>query len=425
MRRIGEALGLVLLYVVMAGYVMLMLSLFVQMFFKTAIERHRRRRQLIQRNGGATYALKRFDGKRGWANTWLRRNPVINHPAQDGKSAGKLAGTAPIVKQAIALVSIVIAFGLAGTVAAQQPTGREITASTLKQQLLDLVSKETRLRMRLGELDEQLKPESIERELAGIGSTHPEELREHRRKLLTIERNGIRTQLDLLAEQHARTEAAIAEAESTTDLPDAQPSPAPLPKPVTDLAPGNFGAGNLSIKKSLVAMAMLPFVATGLILLLIVGFKRTRQRHYLLLILLFAQLCFPVSAQSQQSEPIRAFARGHGSIVSAVEERKFYAVLVVLREDGQALITIYSDLQLQARATWSATGSSPEVIQLKVTGGELNGNLSGSGRLLLSDDRMSLKELTITGRSFDSREMTLSFIADPSEPQTAHINLVS
>jgi chromosome segregation ATPase len=84
--------------------------------------------------------------------------------------------------------------------------------------------------MRLDELDEQLKPESIERELAGIGSRHPEELREHRRKLLTIERNGLRTQLDLLAEQHARTEAAISEAESTTDSLDAQPSPAPLAK---------------------------------------------------------------------------------------------------------------------------------------------------------------------------------------------------
>jgi hypothetical protein len=425
MMNIGQRLGLVLLYVVMAGNAVLMLRIFVQILFRTAIENHRRR-QFAERNGAAAYTVKRFDRKRGWANRWLPRNAEIVQLAQNGNSASKLAGAAPIVKQAIALVSIVIAFGLGWTVAAQQGTGREVTALTLKQQLFDLESKETRLRMRLEELDEQLKPESIERELAGIGSTHPEELREHRRKLLTIERNGLRTQLDLLAEQHTRTEAAISEAESTTDSPDAQLSPAPLPKRVTEMSLGNFGAGNLLIKKSLVAMAMLPFVATGLILLLIVGFKRTRQRHYLLLILLFAQLCLPVSAQSRQSESIRAFARGHGLVVSPVEERKFYAVLVVLRTDGQALITIYSDLQLQAQGTWSATGSSPEEIQLKVTGGELNGNLSGTGKLLLSDDRMSLKELTITGRSFDGREMTLRFIADPSElPQTAHINLVS
>ena len=195
----GQRLGLVLLYVVMAGNAVLMLRLFIQIFFRAAIERHRRR-QFADRNGGAAYTLKRFDGKRGWANRWLPRNPEINQPAQNGNSAGKLAGAGPIVKQAIALVSIVIAFGLAWTVAAQQGTGREVTASTLKQQLFDLESKETRLRMRLEELDEQLKPESIERELAGIGSTRPEELREHRRKLLTIERNGLQTQLDLLEE---------------------------------------------------------------------------------------------------------------------------------------------------------------------------------------------------------------------------------
>ena len=303
MMNIGQRLGLVLLYVVMAGNAVLMLRIFVQILFRTAIENHRRR-QFTERNGGAAHNLKRFDGKRDWANTWLPRNPEMNQPAQNGNSTGKFAGAAPIIKQSIALVSIVIALGLAWTAAAQQRTGCEITASTLKQQLLDLEAKETGLRMRLEELDEQLKSKSIERELAGIGSTHPEELREHRRKLLTIERNGLRTQLDLLAEQRARTEAAIAEAESTTDSPDAQPSPKPSPTRVTEMAIGNFEA--LPIKKSLVAMAMLAFVATGLILLLIVGLKRTRLRHYLLLILLVAQLCLPVPAQSQQSEPIRA-----------------------------------------------------------------------------------------------------------------------
>ena len=224
----GQRLGLVLLYVVMAGNGVLMLSIFVQILFRAAIKRHRRR-QFTERNGGVAYTLSRFDGERGWANTWLPRNPEINQPAQNGNSTGKLAGAAPIVKQAIALVSILVAFGLPWPVAAQQRTGREVSDSTLKQQLLDLELKEMRIRMRLEELNEQLKPESIERELAGIGSTRPEELREHRRKLLTIERNGLRRQLDLLAEQRARTEAAIAEAESTTDSPDAQPSPAPLP----------------------------------------------------------------------------------------------------------------------------------------------------------------------------------------------------
>ena len=80
MRNIGLSLGLVLLYVVIAGNVVLMLSLFVQILFRTSIERHRRRR-FIERNGGAADTLKRLDEKRGWANRWLPRNPEIQ-PAQ-------------------------------------------------------------------------------------------------------------------------------------------------------------------------------------------------------------------------------------------------------------------------------------------------------------------------------------------------------
>ena len=279
----GQRLGLVLLYVVMAGNAVLMLSMFIQILFRAAIERHRRRRQLTERSGGAAYTLRRFDRKRGWANTWLPRNPVTNHPAQDGNSAGNLVGAAPIVKQAIALVSIVIACGLAWTVAAQQRTGREITASTLKQQLLDLESKETGLRMRLEELDEQLKPESIERELAGIGSTHPEELREHRRKLLTIERNGLQTQLDLLEEDRARIEAAIATAGTPASLEYAQPSPsrpvvtAPATPTTEMISLRDLRIGDLPLKKLYLAVAMLVLLGSGFILLLIVATQKVQR----------------------------------------------------------------------------------------------------------------------------------------------------
>ena len=113
----GQRLGLVLLYFLMAGNAVLMLRLFIQICFRAAIER-RRRRQFAERNGGAAYTLSSFDGKRGWANRWLPRNPEIIQPSQDGSSVGKLAGAPLIVKQAIALVSIVIAFGLASSVAA-------------------------------------------------------------------------------------------------------------------------------------------------------------------------------------------------------------------------------------------------------------------------------------------------------------------
>ena len=271
MMSTGYRLGLVLLYVVMAGNAVFMLRIFIQIFFRAAIEKHRRR-QFTERNGGAAYTPMAFVGRRGWANRWLPRNPQIAHQAQDGNSAGKLAGAAPIVKQAIALLSIVIAFGLASTVAAQPRPGREITASTLKQQLLDLESKETQLRMRLEEIDEQLKPESIERELAGIGSTHPEELREHRRKLLAIERNGLQRQLDLLEEDRARIEAAIAAAETAASVEYAQPSPSPPrvtapAKPMTEtVSLRDLGIADMPLQKLYVAVAILVLLVTGFIL---------------------------------------------------------------------------------------------------------------------------------------------------------------
>jgi hypothetical protein len=223
----AQRLGFALLYVVLAGYAVLMVGIFFQVLFRPAIEKHRRR-QVTEKNGGAAYTPRGFVGKRGWANTWMPRNPESSQAAQNDNSTSKFAGGVPIVKQALALISIVFVFGLAWTVAAQQCTGREVSVSTLKQQLLDLESKETRIRMRLEEVDEQLKPESIERELAGVGSVHPEELREHRRKLLTIEQNGLQTQLDLLEEDRARIEAAIAAAGTAANLEYAQPSPSPL-----------------------------------------------------------------------------------------------------------------------------------------------------------------------------------------------------
>jgi hypothetical protein len=197
---------------------------------------------------------------------------VINQPGHETNSAGKLAGAAPIVKQAIALVSLVIGFGLAWTVAAQNRSACEVSASALKQQLVDIEAKETRLRMRLEELKEQLKPEAIERELAGIGSVHPEELREHRRKLLTIERIGFQRQLDLLEEDRTRIEAAIAKA--GTASVEYEPSPNPLvltapAKPATEMISlRDLGIAGVRLQKLSVAVAMLVLLGGGFIFFL-------------------------------------------------------------------------------------------------------------------------------------------------------------
>ena len=148
------------------------------------------------------------------------------------------------MRRTVAIVSnvLVLVFAFAFIVTAQETTSPDDPIANLKQQLADIEWIKTELRIRLEELDEELKPENIEIAVAGVGSIHPEELREHRRKLLTIERDGIQTQCDLLEENRARIKAAIAAAEFAAYLKYALPSPTPSPA----TSPSSGGADSLA-----------------------------------------------------------------------------------------------------------------------------------------------------------------------------------
>jgi phage shock protein A len=100
------------------------------------------------------------------------------------------------------------------TVYAQESASAAESVEKLRAQLAEVQTKEQDLRTRLEQLEESLKPENIERSLAGVGSTRPEELREARRRQLTIERDGVSAQLKTLEEGKVRLEAALANAEA-------------------------------------------------------------------------------------------------------------------------------------------------------------------------------------------------------------------
>src|ERR671914_481993 len=110
------------------------------------------------------------------------------------------------------MLLLVLALTISSQVAGQSPSAAQ-RANDLRSQLLEAQAKEAELEARLRQLDEALKPENIERSLAGIGSTRPEELREQRRRQLSIERDGVRAQLKLLATSRERLETAIRSAE--------------------------------------------------------------------------------------------------------------------------------------------------------------------------------------------------------------------
>jgi len=141
------------------------------------------------------------------------------------------------------------------------------------------------------------------------------------------------------------------------------------------------------------------------------------------LLMLFAGFLVPVYAKSQEPESLIVAAKGHGVMSSAVEERKITSALVVLRQNGTALITVTADLQLQAEGTWKATAASRDEIVLKITGGAVKGELIGSGKLLLTSDRKSIKELTVNLRSSDGQDISVTFVADDSQAAVKKIKV--
>jgi hypothetical protein len=105
---------------------------------------------------------------------------------------------------------------------AQDSASAAQTAELLRAQLNEVQAKEAELQGRAKQLEEDLKPENIERSLAGIGSTRPEELREFRRRQLTIEKTTVRSQLAILAAQRTRLESSITAAETAAYHQSAQ-----------------------------------------------------------------------------------------------------------------------------------------------------------------------------------------------------------
>ena len=111
----------------------------------------------------------------------------------------------------IPAVALLVGFLAMNTLA--QPCGEEIAAN-LRVQLSEIEIRQAEMQARDAQLEEAMQPENIERSFAAIGSTHPERLREERRRQLENVRASVRLQLDELDRSRARLEAAIAEADA-------------------------------------------------------------------------------------------------------------------------------------------------------------------------------------------------------------------
>ena len=99
----------------------------------------------------------------------------------------------------------------------QQPYWRKPAlrkAANLRLQLSEVQIRKAEAQALDEQLEEDLRPENIERSFAGIGSTHPERLRELRRRQLEITRARVRIELDEIDRNQTCLEAAIGEADT-------------------------------------------------------------------------------------------------------------------------------------------------------------------------------------------------------------------
>jgi hypothetical protein len=119
------------------------------------------------------------------------------------------------------------------------------------------------------------------------------------------------------------------------------------------------------------------------------------NRTWIAVTIFLMLLMFSGAAVAQEPKSLVATAKGDGTIKFGKEEFKIYAVVVKLFEDGKAEINLVTDISVFVNGTWSRANEAAKTIDIKVTGGSVNGSLDGGGKLQLTDDRKSIAGLTL------------------------------
>jgi len=98
--------------------------------------------------------------------------------------------------------------------------------------------------------------------------------------------------------------------------------------------------------------------------------------------------------------------------VNKALEFKLEAVVVKLFEDGKAEIQLITDITVFIEGTWSRARTEEKSIDLKITGSVTARNMTGGGKILLTDDRKSIAGLKLQVLNKTSRRnVTAEFVA--------------
>lgn len=91
--------------------------------------------------------------------------------------------------------------------------GEEQRAEALQTRMRENLERQFALQARLEQVDNQLKPENIERMFVGFGMVRPEEARDTVRRRLGLEKQGLLAQLELVRQERNRFQSALATAD--------------------------------------------------------------------------------------------------------------------------------------------------------------------------------------------------------------------
>ncbi|HEV2798989.1 MAG TPA: hypothetical protein VGW12_00755 [Pyrinomonadaceae bacterium] len=89
----------------------------------------------------------------------------------------------------------------------------EQRAEVMRKQFLELIEKETSFKTRLVQIEEDMRPDSVERAISLIGTTRTSELRDVRRRVLENERKGVESLLNQTSQSRARLEDDVKQAD--------------------------------------------------------------------------------------------------------------------------------------------------------------------------------------------------------------------
>jgi DNA repair exonuclease SbcCD ATPase subunit len=97
-------------------------------------------------------------------------------------------------------------------------TRAEQRSESLRAQQLETESKLADFHAQLDQVEYALKPENIERAMAGYGTTRPEEAREARRRQLEGEKARLLVQIRILETSRTRLETAVGNADAEVEM---------------------------------------------------------------------------------------------------------------------------------------------------------------------------------------------------------------